>query len=373
MDVWPGASLAAGALALALAARSGLRRSAAERQCAFMLATARAFAAAAAQSPAAVYAAFARAAAALAPVDCVFFEPGADTLACVHASGERVQAMAGLQIPLADVRSPIARSFLARHHVRVTGPLLPLLPTDRSALALPLIAGGTVAVVAYLGSARAHAWPDLAALQQIADLAAHAYRLAAGRQADRAGATYDALTGLLGPRSFRLKLAAEIAAASGAPARLALLFVDTDHFKRWNDTCGHAAGDAVLRAMAALLGAACRPGDAAARNGGDEFCLIFSGADKFSAIERAETLRCAIARYPFAPAARRGPVPISASIGVAAYPADALSAALLLEKADAAMYHSKRSGRNGVSYYGIDGRLQRVHGAAGAIAPPHNP
>jgi diguanylate cyclase (GGDEF)-like protein len=109
-----------------------------------------------------------------------------------------------------------------------------------------------------------------------------------------------------------------------------------------------------------VLRAACGSEDLVARNGGDEFCIVFADTEKSRAVERAEAVRRAIAtldltalRSDAAPA----DVTISASIGVAAYPADAVTPSELLERADEAMYHSKRSGRNAVSYFGLDGAL----------------
>jgi diguanylate cyclase (GGDEF)-like protein len=132
-------------------------------------------------------------------------------------------------------------------------------------------------------------------------------------------------------------------------ARFALLFVDTDRFKEWNDTHGHAAGDALLREIAALLRRFARSqDDLIARNGGDEFCLVFWETEKADAIERAEAVRAGFAALH---------VPVTASIGVAAYPPDGSDAAELLERADAAMYFSKRSGRDAVAYIGVDGNL----------------
>jgi diguanylate cyclase (GGDEF)-like protein len=138
-------------------------------------------------------------------------------------------------------------------------------------------------------------------------------------------------------------------------------------FKRWNDNYGHASGDALLRALAALLRAAgTEPGDIVARNGGDEFCLVFAETEKSRAIERAERLRASIAEADFsglhAPTAGREEVRINASIGVACFPVDAQSPETLLEKADEAMYHSKKTGRNGVSFFGVDAALVRGDG-----------
>ena len=150
------------------------------------------------------------------------------------------------------------------------------------------------------------------------------------------------------------------------------MFADTDRFKCWNDRYGHAAGDALLRELARVLRtAASAQRDLVARNGGDEFCIVFTDIDKATAIERAETLRRRIADIDFSalrPGAGPAEISITASIGVAALPADATSASDLLERADAAMYHSKETGRDGVSYLSADGVFTRL-----ANAPASDP
>ena len=105
--------------------------------------------------------------------------------------------------------------------------------------------------------------------------------------------------------------------------------------------------------------------DLVARNGGDEFCIVFAETDKATAIERADELRRRIASLDLASLHRRElstdrELRITASIGVTAFPADATSANDLLERADAAMYHTKQSGRDGVSYAAAGGDLVRL-------------
>jgi diguanylate cyclase (GGDEF)-like protein len=110
-------------------------------------------------------------------------------------------------------------------------------------------------------------------------------------------------------------------------------------FKSWNDNHGHASGDALLRELAVLLRAAATdPADIVARNGGDEFCVVFADTEKSRAIVRAERLRASIAEADFralhAPVSSGEEVRISASIGVPCFPVDAQSPEALLEKAD---------------------------------------
>jgi len=175
------------------------------------------------------------------------------------------------------------------------------------------------------------------------------------------------LTGLLTPRAFRRRLNGLVDRAKlVACARLALLFIDTDRFKLYNDRHGHAAGDALLRELANVLRSAVKSEhDLVARNGGDEFCIVFTETDKATAIERADDLRRRIASLELGRSGKRAAstgdiVLITASIGVAAFPLDAASANSLLECADAAMYHAKNTGRDGVSYSDANAHLVRL-------------
>ena len=264
---------------------------------------------------------------------------------CVFTGGERFEHFRGAVVSALDPASPLAAARRTGAHCFARAPLKPLHPGDRAALAIPL---AEVDSVAYVALARPPASDALTFMLECCALAAPALGLAHDRDEDRARATFDGLTGLLTPRAFRIELAERMRVArrrSVAP-RIALLFIDTDHFKEWNDRCGHGAGDRLLRELAVILRAhANGPDDLVARNGGDEFCLVWVDCEKSTAILRAEELRRAIAN-----AACEGALRITASIGVAAFPADALTPEALLEAADAAMYASKNGGRDRVSW-----------------------
>jgi diguanylate cyclase (GGDEF)-like protein len=304
---------------------------------------------------------------ALAPaVDSVLiFDEEDGELACVGASGSRVMYFAGVRIARGDERTLPALA-LARGHRATLGEngARGFHPADAFAVAVPLRRDAGCASVLYAAAAQAVDDDALEAIVTLADHAGFAYALAHEREAYLQRAEYDALTGLLSPRALRERLARMIERARFAPlARIALLFVDTDHFKAWNDTYGHASGDALLRALARTLRAAAQSEDLVARNGGDEFCIVLVDTEKSRAVERADALREAIAALdlaPLLPAGAGAAVAITASIGVAAFPAEARTPSDLLERADEAMYHSKRSGRNAVSYFGVDGTLE-VH------------
>lgn len=282
--------------------------------------------------------------------------PSGEELACVHASGSRGEHFVEARFDRAGATLP-ARAAQSGHRARLTQTRGAILPGDRDAVAVPLEIADRLAGVVYAASCSA----ELLACDALVAAAEHAaapFALALEREADRASATYDALTGLYTPATFREQLRKALAIAAHDPrSRLALWFIDTDRFKQVNDAFGHAAGDLVLQGMAALLRERTQPGiDIAARNGGDEFCALVR-AGKTEAIARAQQLCQAVRANELAPGAR-----VSASIGVAAYPLDAAQADQLLEMADRAMYHSKRSGRDRVSFVDRDG-ICRVYTA----------
>jgi diguanylate cyclase (GGDEF)-like protein len=293
----------------------------------------------------------------------LIFDQEPDALRCVAAGGSRVAAFAGTAIARTDPDSLPARALACGHRVERAAGQPSFHPGDAFALAVPLAQDRGRTGVVYVAAPQPVAPGDAEALVTMIEHAGFAYALAQEREADRRDAEYDALTGLLTPRAFRRRLGALLERARFAPAaRIALLFVDTDHFKTWNDTYGHAGGDALLRAIARTLRDALRGGDElAARNGGDEFCLVFVDTEKSAALDRAERMRAAIAALDAGVTPAAGSIGgVTASIGVAAYPADARTPSDLLQRADETMYHSKRTGRNAVSYYGVDGSPLRL-------------
>jgi diguanylate cyclase len=225
--------------------------------------------------------------------------------------------------------------------------------------------------VFYAASSTAPSLTNEDEIVTLADLATPAYKVALDRQSDRQKATVDSLTGLLTPRAFRAELANLISIARAqADARLCLLYIDTDHFKLCNDTLGHAAGDEVLRSLARLFAGLAGPEALVSRNGGDEFCILFHSMTKSDAVRRAERIRGAVEAYPFGRALGTPlPRPLTTSIGVASYPSDASGWEELLERADQAMYHSKRRGRNRVSFFGLAGNAVDFSDGPAATVP----
>lgn len=155
----------------------------------------------------------------------------------------------------------------------------------------------------------------------------------------------DGLTGLYNYRYFQLTVAKEIERASRFERPLALLMLDLDHFKRVNDVHGHQRGDAVLVELANRVRRTVRDVDILARYGGEEFVAILPETDARGAGQAAERIANAVRRRPFG-AAGEDPLEVTISVGVALYPAHGTTAAVLLRRADEALYTAKRAGRD---------------------------
>jgi diguanylate cyclase (GGDEF)-like protein len=155
----------------------------------------------------------------------------------------------------------------------------------------------------------------------------------------------DALTGMWNRRYLDRLLPALLDEATGTPCRAAIALVDLDHFKRINDRFSHDVGDIVLREVATLLTGHAGPDAFAVRLGGEEFVIVFCGADT-DLPGRCEAVRRAVADHPWA-----GHAPglvVTASVGAsAAVPGDSMST--LLRRADDLLYRSKREGRDRVT------------------------
>jgi diguanylate cyclase (GGDEF)-like protein/PAS domain S-box-containing protein len=161
--------------------------------------------------------------------------------------------------------------------------------------------------------------------------------------------TRDALTGLANRTLLAERAAQAIANAARNRARLAVLWIDLDRFKLVNESHGHPAGDALLRAVAERLQNTLRREDTLARVGGDDFVLLWSG---LRSNEEATTLaqRClAVLGRPFTVEGHT--LTVGASVGIALYPDDGRDFAELLKHADAAMYHAKDGGRGTFRFY----------------------
>lgn len=159
-------------------------------------------------------------------------------------------------------------------------------------------------------------------------------------------ATTDQLTGLHNRRQLEAVFTRLAGAARRQGHALAVVVMDLDHFKQINDRWGHHAGDAVLVHVARLLREHLRSSDWAFRIGGEEFCLLLPVAARDGAITVTEALRRRITEHPCHVDGEA--IPLSASIGVATFPANSRTFAELLSLADERMYRAKHEGRNRV-------------------------
>jgi diguanylate cyclase (GGDEF)-like protein/PAS domain S-box-containing protein len=165
-------------------------------------------------------------------------------------------------------------------------------------------------------------------------------------------ASHDALTGLINRREFDARLEAAVLAAQRGEGEYVLLYVDLDQFKVVNDTCGHSAGDRLLRDITSLLQTRVRASDTIARLGGDEFGLLLERCSLEQAERVADSIRQAIHGYRFLWGANS--LSVGASIGVVRIMRETTSAAAVLSAADIACYAAKDGGRNRVQVYERD-------------------
>jgi diguanylate cyclase (GGDEF)-like protein/PAS domain S-box-containing protein len=155
-------------------------------------------------------------------------------------------------------------------------------------------------------------------------------------------AVTDGLTGLHNHRAFQDYLEEQFQVAMRNKQPLAVILMDVDHFKQYNDTYGHQAGDEVLRQVAQILSAHVREGDFVARYGGEEFVIVLPRTDLESAVAVAERLREAVQ------SAEWRLRPVTGSFGVACIRPDMETRQELIEAADQALYQAKKNGRNRV-------------------------
>lgn len=167
----------------------------------------------------------------------------------------------------------------------------------------------------------------------------------------------DSLTGLYNRSHLMETLAGEVARSRRHNRPFALLIADIDHFKSYNDTYGHLAGDEALRRTGLLLKESIRSCDYAARYGGEEFILILPETGAEDAVGMAERIRSQIAEKEMG--SDGDALKVTISVGVASFPKDGDDPHSLMKRADAAMYEAKRRGRNRVVLCGEGRRKKR--------------
>ena len=231
----------------------------------------------------------------------------------------------------------------------VTNAILVFLPStiafalEESALTRAMAFGSVVYVVGAYRAARALA----ASFRRSHELT---HELEIARQAAEVQARTDELTGMRNRRAFHELGEIAVAQARRYNDPLAVISLDIDHFKRINDTWGHATGDETLRLVALIIGRMVRTSDIAARVGGEEFAIMLPRATAEQAVAMAERLRVAMEKAPLYH--DNGELHFTASFGVSVRTAGTETLDRLLAEADKALYEAKEGGRNQVRCHG---------------------
>jgi diguanylate cyclase (GGDEF)-like protein len=272
-------------------------------------------------------------------------EAGALAVGAAFGEGESRAALAAKHATsflLPDLGGERERLPLLLHGERWSEPV-------RSALLVPLVLQdrGVGALVTWHTSANAFADSETELLALLGRVASPSMQGARAYDALNERASTDALTGLANRRALEARLSAVASHFDRYGRPFALLILDVDHFKRFNDTWGHEAGDLVLQHVAELLRATVREVDLPARLGGEEFVVLLPETPLAEALEAAERVRRRIESNAVLWNGR--PLSVTASFGVAACPDSGVPPAELLAAADSALYASKESGRNRVS------------------------
>jgi diguanylate cyclase (GGDEF)-like protein len=183
------------------------------------------------------------------------------------------------------------------------------------------------------------------------------------REALRTQSVRDALTGLYNRRYLEEILEREVRRAARASQSLGVLMIDLDHFKNFNDTYGHDAGDAVLRETGASLTKGIRAEDFVCRFGGEEFVVILPTANLEAACARAESLRLKMKELTVLHQGKSMGM-LTISVGVAVFPDHGSSPKELMAAADAALYEAKRNGRDQIAVAAVKNVEEAaMHGA----------
>jgi diguanylate cyclase (GGDEF)-like protein len=234
-----------------------------------------------------------------------------------------------------------AETGLVSRTVVASDPFFPGSTGAVAVLAAPLVADGLVigALVVASRTTTMFDESDEASLQLLALVGAGAVTAAQRYDSTVALALRDPLTGL----ANRRRLDHDLATSAVAEEQVAFLMIDIDHFKAFNDAHGHQRGDDLLRIVAGAIAGAVRDGDVVYRYGGEEFSVLLPGADTPTAAGVGERVRAAVI------VATAGMIhPTTVSVGVAAQVAP-VTPALLVERADAALYAAKQAGRDRVA------------------------
>ena len=232
---------------------------------------------------------------------------------------------------------------------RSSGHRCTLLPhTMTHQIVLPLLAGdnGSMALLATATTDENFAAVSDEALRAWCSHVHAALQNARKYDSIRRQAVTDHLTRLYNRRYFMQRASEEVEHSLATQTPMSVVLLDIDHFKRFNDTYGHAIGDRVLQAVAAILQQAVRTTDVCARHGGEEFTLLLPGTPGDNAVFMANRVKRVLAEARFTELGLPDDASITISAGVATCPRDATGIEDLLDLADRALYRAKEEGRN---------------------------
>jgi diguanylate cyclase (GGDEF)-like protein/PAS domain S-box-containing protein len=228
-----------------------------------------------------------------------------------------------------------------------------------SYLCVPMMALGEIMGIFHLRKQTPEDQEQMKAIGQFATTVAETMALALAnlklRETLRSQAIRDSLTGLFNRRYLEETLERELSRSKRADSPLGVIMMDLDHFKEYNDTYGHNAGDELLAALGHTIQEQMRREDIACRYGGEEFLLIMPGAPLEVAVERAQIMNESVRQLHTQDRALK---PITISAGVAIFPAHGATGKDVIKAADAAMYQAKEEGRDRVVVAGCDNALQ---------------
>jgi diguanylate cyclase (GGDEF)-like protein len=301
------------------------------------------------------------------------FPGGSGSISLISASKNRLESVAEWGIcPTNRIFSPeecwaLRRGHTHFHHGRRSDPRCSHLLGEGPSVCIPLIASGeAIGVLSIQEDDFLSPIPDpdhdfdsdsdtFARRRQIAAAVAEHVALAVAnlnlREALRVQGVRDPLTGLYNRRYMQEFLDHALHAARRRHRSLAVMMIDLDHFKRYNDNFGHSAGDRILAAVGEMLLRCIRAEDVACRYGGEEFTLILTECTLQQATIRADEIRKRLHECRTQPCTQpndQAPDSLTVSIGVAAFDETIDRADLLLKFADDALYAAKRAGRNRV-------------------------
>jgi len=249
---------------------------------------------------------------------------------------------------------PIRRALAGDEVVRSSGHRCNLFPhtmTHQLGIPLPVDGIGAMALLA-TGTTREHF--DAISSEALTALRGHLHgALGNARKNDaiRRQVVTDHLTPLYNRRYFMNRASEEVERSLQHQAPMSLVMVDIDHFKTFNDEFGHATGDRVLQAVAAILQDAVRTTDTCARHGGEEFTMLLPGTPGDNAVHMANRVRRTLGGTRYTGLGLPADAALTISAGVATCPRDATTVEGLLELADRALYRAKAEGRDMVCQY----------------------